>query len=92
MWYFNGSKFSENQEKMFRSLLENLVIKTAIDMKSCFQRTNYEENNPIFSAYEILIESKNPRLIRTDKFETDNWEIYTGNFTDSLRERLSECC
>lgn len=88
IWYFNGSKFTLDQERAFRSNLKSSVLKISDEYEVMFPEGKIEDNNPFFNGYEILTDNNKVIKKRIDKFESGNWIIYSGKIDETLRIKL----
>ena len=64
MWYFNGSNFNLNQERIFNSILNSKVLKISDEYEVMFPDGKFEDSNPFFNGYEILVE--NNKVIKNE--------------------------
>ena len=90
IWYFNGSKFTLNQERVFKSNLKSAVLKISDEYEVMFPEGKIENSNPFFNGYEILVCKNEVIKKRIDKFETGSWITYSGKIDETLRSELDE--
>lgn len=88
IWYFNGSKFNANQERVFWSILKSKVLKISDEYEVMFPDGEIEDDNPFFNGYEILVNRNDVVKKRIDKFNTGNWIYYVGKIDEILRIEL----
>lgn len=89
MWYFNGSNFNLNQERIFNSILNSKVLKISDEYEVMFPDGKFEDSNPFFNGYEILVGNNKVIKKRIDKFETGNWITYLGKIDEILKIELN---
>lgn len=90
IWYFNGSKFNLNQERVFNSNLNSTVLKISDEYEVMFPDGKNEDGNPFFNGYEILVDNNEVIKKGIDKFETGNWITYVGKIDDTLKIKLNK--